>query len=112
VYDSSILAQPVFSSSSLPGRTCGTKPCWAATATGYRYSDRAGIPDGITAVRVLGGTSGTAKIALKGKGAGLPQLGLPYQTPVTAQLQASNGQCWEASYTTATSSSGGFKAAQ
>jgi DNA-binding beta-propeller fold protein YncE len=112
VYDSSILAQPVFSSSILPGRTCGTKPCWAATATGYRYTDRAGIPDGITAVRVLGGTSGTARITLKGKGGGLPQLGLPYQPPVTAQLQASNGQCWEASYTTATSSSGGFKAAQ
>jgi 6-phosphogluconolactonase (cycloisomerase 2 family) len=112
VYDSSILAQPVFSSSILPGRTCGTKPCWAATATGYKYADRAGIPDGINAVRVLGGASGSARIALKGKGAGLPELGLPYQNPVTAQLQASNGQCWEASYTTATSSPGGFKAAQ
>ena len=58
------------------------------------------------------GASGVASIALKGKGASLPPLALPYAAPVTVQLQGSNGECWEASYAAATSDPRRFKATQ
>jgi hypothetical protein len=113
VYDGSAAPQPIVSSLVEPGGTCGAKPCWAPNATGYKYVDKVGSPDGVTKVRLLTGTSGTAKIVLKGKGASLPPLQLPYATPVTVQLQASNGECWSAAYASPTiSTAAQFKASQ
>jgi hypothetical protein len=112
VYDGSAAAQPVLSSGIPPGRVCGTKPCWTATATGYKYANRTGDPDGITTLRMVTGASGAASIALKGKGASLPPLALPYAVPITAQLQGSHGACWQASYTAATGNAGLLRARQ
>jgi hypothetical protein len=38
------------------------------------------------------------RITVKGKGGGLPLLNLPYASPFTVQLLASNGECWQATY--------------
>ena len=46
---------------------------------------------------VKAGTSGRAKLALKGKGAMLPPLpDLPLSLPARVQLQAEGGGCFEA----------------
>jgi hypothetical protein len=58
------------------------------------------------------GASGSPSIALKGKGATLPPLALPYAVPITVQLQGSHGECWQASYTAATGNAGSLKARQ
>ena len=42
-----------------------------------------------------------AKITLKGRGSNLTLPALELTTPARVQLQASNGQCWEASYSSA-----------
>jgi hypothetical protein len=112
VYDGSAAAQPVLSSGIPPGRVCGTRPCWTARATGYKYTNRTGDPDGITTLRMASGASGSPSIALKGKGATLPPLALPYAVPITVQLQGSHGECWQASYTAATGNAGSLKARQ
>jgi len=93
------------------GGACGTKPCWKAlgkppASKGFRYRDKERTPDGLLKVRLKPGADGKAKIILKGKGEnlsvspqGLPALPLPL--PVTVQLQAGNGECWGATYSTA-----------
>ena len=46
------------------------------------------------------GTQGAAHVIVKGRGANLALPTLPLTPPVLVQLQASNGSCWEASYST------------
>src|SRR5262249_9132127 len=36
-----------------PGGTCGTKPCWKATRTGFSYSNRTGTSHGFTVLNVV-----------------------------------------------------------
>ena len=98
-YVSSLLLQ--FDASILAGGTCGGSPCWRASASGFTYRDGDATPDGIQTVRLKAGADGVAKILVKGGGANLrmdPLFFLTEEGPVTAQLRASNGQCWEARY--------------
>jgi hypothetical protein len=44
------------------------------------------------------GTNSAAKIVLKGKGSALRMPSLPLTAPLTVQLGASNGECWQAVY--------------
>jgi hypothetical protein len=68
---------------------------------GFSYKDSA-APGGILKMRVSPGDPSTAKIAIKGKGAGLGLGTLPVALPVTAQLaNLDGGACWEAVYSTA-----------
>jgi len=97
LYDGSASPQPLVSNEVAPGGTCGTKPCWSAPVSGFKYGNKDGAPDGVTKLKLT--TAAPGKIVVKGKGGGLPLLGLPYASPVTVQLLASNGECWEASYT-------------
>jgi hypothetical protein len=46
------------------------------------------------------GIDGKAKIIVKGKGANVEMPTLPLAPPVTVQLQATTGECWEAVYST------------
>jgi hypothetical protein len=96
---------------------CGSSPCWRGTAMGYKYRDGFGSSsDGIRSVQLRAGSEGRAKVSLKGGGEklqerllGLPLLPLP--TPLRAQLQASNGACWESAFsTTKRNDAGSFKA--
>jgi phospholipase C len=94
------------------GGTCGTKPCWKPSSTvGFKYADKDGTPDGLTKVGLKSGAAGHAKIQVKGGGANLQLPTLPLTTPVVVQLrQSSSSACWEATYSTATNTSTGFKA--
>lgn len=82
--------------------TCGSKPCWreAPAPYVYKYSDRDRTPDGIKSMQVKGLPTGSGAIKLTGDGAMLQVPALPLSLPVTAQVQASNGTCWEATFET------------
>jgi hypothetical protein len=90
-------------SASMPaGGTCGIAPCWKGKGSppgsaGYRYKNRLKTPDGVSTLN-LTSRSGTIKLAAKGYQ--LTNPGSPRPTPVDllVQLQAGNGQCWEASF--------------
>ena len=77
-------------------------PCWRATGTGFRYADREGTPDAVTAMRATAGAAGQARITLTAKGRTIPfppGSTLPFSPPVRVQLQ--NGEsCWEATFST------------
>jgi hypothetical protein len=76
------------------------RPCWDETVVSgvprHKYKDREGTPEGITQIKLTPGTTGKAKVRVRGKGPnlGMPPLGL--ELPVTVQLHATNGRCWSA----------------
>ena len=79
--------------------TCAGKACWTEQSTGYKYNDKDLTPDGLLIVRLKEGGDGKAKIIVKGKGANLDMTSLPdLIPPLTVQLQATNGECWGATY--------------
>jgi cysteine-rich repeat protein len=83
------------------GGTCGGKPCWRPIgSTGFKYKDKERRSDGLNTLLLKAGTAGKARLLAKGKGPNLQIRQLPLITPVTVQLQATNGVCWEAVYTT------------
>jgi hypothetical protein len=104
LYDSSANAQPLMDMDVPPGGTCGTGPCWKATGTaGFRYKNKAGTPDGLTAVKFKAGITGKAQVAAKGRGFNLPMPMLGLTLPVTVQLIIDDGaatECWQTTYTT------------
>jgi hypothetical protein len=75
------------------GASCGTLPCWDLNASGFKYKDKAGTPDGIVQVQLKAGTTpGRASILVKGKGAALRlPLTATLASPVTVQLRRPNG---------------------
>jgi hypothetical protein len=82
-----------------PGGTCGTKPCWTSLGSdGFKYVDKAATHDGIQKLILRTGLTGEAKVIAKGKGPGLELGALPLSLPVTAQVLASNGECWSATF--------------
>jgi hypothetical protein len=102
LYDASGNAQPLLVANVLSGGTCGTRPCWRASSTGFTYRDRAGAPDGIIALTLKAGLPGKAKVQAKAKGANLQTPALPLFVPVTAQLVIVDGEsreCWQTTFT-------------
>lgn len=98
VYDGSARPQPLLHVDVPAGGTCGTRPCWKPTRTGFSYSSRAATVDGVTAIKLAAGIDGKAKVHAKGKGilVPMPTLGLGF--PVTAQLVIRDGvttECWQ-----------------
>jgi len=93
------------------GGTCGARPCWTGVATGFLYVDPALTPDGLATISLrAAGTSG-AKLSIQGKGTNLPLSGLPLTPPVTVQLSAGSGLCWDAVYSAPiVNNAGSFKA--
>jgi hypothetical protein len=103
---------------------CAGRPCWrklhyqganSGEYRGFRFRDRERTPDGVGSLflktllaplHIQGvGVLQRSQIDLKGSGPtlsnrplGLPALPLPL--PLRAQLQAENGACWEAQYST------------
>jgi hypothetical protein len=102
VYDASGTPQPLLEERIAAGGTCGRRPCWRPIgATGYRYRNKTGTPDGVTDVRLKVTEPGELQLAVKGKGAplALPPLGLA--TPVTVALLVDDPQtatCWQATF--------------
>ena len=80
------------------GGLCAGKPCWQPVGTkGFKYASSARTPDGVSSL-TLESVAGTGNISLSAKGANVPPPALPLTPTVTAQLKASNGQCWESDY--------------
>ena len=82
------------------GGTCGTKPCWKAAATSFRYSNKSATPHGIESVTLKQGlVAGKAQILVRGGGALLdtPAPGA-LVSPLRVQLVNDLGTCWEATY--------------
>lgn len=86
------------------GGSCAGKDCWKASASGFRYRDKAGSLGGLTDLQLKAGADGKASIKMKARGAALEAPTLPLvqdPAPVRAILQnEESGDCWEASYST------------
>ena len=80
------------------GGTCGGRPCWKARASGFSYTRKDLLPNGIFKLDLRAGVDGHARITLKGKGEPLTMPTLPLGTlPVTVELHGA-GICWSATY--------------
>lgn len=105
LYDASGNPQPLLDADVPPGGTCGRKPCWKATARGFVYKNKPGVPDGVVRLTLNAGADGRAKIQASAQGANLQTPALPLTLPVTAQLVIVDGastQCWQTTFTAAT----------
>ena len=81
------------------GVVCDGEPCWRPTAKGgFVYRDRSGAADGLTRIELTPGTTGKARVVVKGLGPSLPLPALPLGTSTTVQLQAANGECWQTTF--------------
>jgi hypothetical protein len=106
LYDESGAPTFLFRSRAPAGGLCGPAPCWKGLGSppgskGYKRKDKTLTPDGMEKLHLKPGDAGKAKISGKGRGANLTGLPtLPLALPVRAQLQAANGTCWEAVYST------------
>lgn len=79
------------------GGICGTRSCWKGSPPlSFKYSDRDRTPAGIKQLQVVATSAGTASVKLTGSGPSLPLPSLPLSAPVTVQVQATNGTCWNA----------------
>ncbi len=68
---------------------------------GYKYKDSNALQDGIKLIKTKASNLGNAKVKVVGKGDAMPDTAtLPFQWPVTAQVYASDGMCWEAEFNT------------
>jgi hypothetical protein len=91
------------------GSDCGGSPCWTALPRGYRYVDPARASDGIGRLKVgpfLPFETPKTAFNVRGRGVNLSSRpdgfpALPLALPVHAQVQVTDGQCFEASYPTA-----------
>src|SRR3989441_3484182 len=93
------------------GGLCAGKPCWKESTAGFKYSNAALTPDGLRKILLKAGGPGAAEHSREGQGVNQPLAGLPRTPPVTVQLQATNGQCWDAVYgTPIVNDAGEFKA--
>lgn len=83
---------------------CSDGACWVFKSKGPAYKDKLGSHDGITAISLSSPSDGTdkTKIGVKGKGAALPDLGLPLPEAINVQVRNSLGKCWNAIFTGAT----------
>ena len=86
-----------------PGGQCGVKPCWKASSSGAKYTNKALTPDGVLTVSLKAGAAGRGKIGLKAEKEGLRLPTLPLVPKVTVQLRrVDTGACWGATYDSAT----------
>jgi hypothetical protein len=104
VYDESTDPQPLLAATAPAGGTCGTKPCWKTTKTGFKYKDNGLDPDGLQMLLLRAGPDSKAKVVVKGKGVNLGYNASPVPLqptlPVTVQVKHSDDPalCWEATF--------------
>lgn len=100
LYDSSPADQPVLAVEVRAGGTCRSRPCWKVAGDKLKYgaSGLDTVPDGVAKLALRAGTAGKTRLAIKAAGAAVPLPPLPLAPPLTLQLQASNGDCWEARF--------------
>lgn len=85
------------------GTNCNGLPCWRPNSKGFFYRRPGGVPDGVDRIRLKEGAGTKARIIAKARGPLLATPALPLTPPVTLQLHADDGtqgDCWEAVYST------------
>jgi hypothetical protein len=66
---------------------------------GYKYKDSNALSDGVKLIKTKGSNLDKAQVKVVAKGDAVPDTEmLPFQFPVTAQVYASDGMCWEAQF--------------
>ena len=66
---------------------------------GFKYKDASASSEGIKLIKTKASSLAKASVKVIGKGDALPDTeDLPFQFPVTAQVYASDGMCWEATF--------------
>ena len=104
IFDRSQASSPLLFRASVPaGGTCGTKPCWIGNGKTFKFKNSAASGDGVSNISLIPGAEGKAKVVVSARGAALSQrpFGVPtppLSLPFTVQLQSTNGQCWESTY--------------
>lgn len=97
VYDAGTL---VAATRAEAGGTCGKKPCWKSTKSGYAFADKELTPAGVASLGLKSGAVGKGVLQLRAKGASLrlpPLDGLG--GPVLVQLlRGSGGACWSTTF--------------
>jgi hypothetical protein len=89
----------VLETSAPPEMFCPDPPCWRATNTGFRYTRKTFSGLGMLKMSLKAGVEGRASIVAQARGDLIEALPpLPIGIPVTMQIQASSGTCWEANY--------------
>ena len=74
------------------------RPCWKSAD---RYLDAYRTPEGISDITHVPAVPGRSRIILRARGDRLALPAMPVDLPLRAQLQTSDGACWEATYSTA-----------
>ncbi|MBI5503519.1 MAG: hypothetical protein HY899_01850, partial [Deltaproteobacteria bacterium] len=89
------------------GGTCKKdEPCWRAlkqtkNGAGFKFDDPRALHDGVTDIVFKSGVGGKSSLLVKASSSNLRPPSLPASLPLRVQLQASDGTCWQASYTQA-----------
>ena len=93
----------VLSASAPPDNSCDGHKCWARTRNGgFAYTSPHPNDDGLTAIELRAGTNGNALAEVTGRRPNLTAAPQPLDTTVTVQLQADNGSCWSADFSSPT----------
>jgi len=94
------VAALVFDAVAPGGVSCGGRPCWTSIKKGFRYLDRRATVEGLLRLKLKVGDTRKAATTVVGRGAGLVPPPLPLVPPLTVQLLAGTGVCWDADYGT------------
>ncbi len=87
------------------GGTCGGKPCWSGTGSGYGYRDKSLARDGLSALSLRPAAAGRGKMSVLGRGRNLHMPALGLTGPVVVRLTRDDAPaCWEATFSKATRS--------
>jgi hypothetical protein len=84
------------------GGPCGTKPCWTAKASGFKYADKTLASNGVSQLSLAKVGTSIAHLALKAKGVNVPMPTLPLSEDsfVLVQLRRRDSPiCWSTTFT-------------
>jgi hypothetical protein len=101
VYDDSVTTPGVVARASLPaGPACAGARCWRINSreSAASYRDKLGVAGAVGSASLKSGESYKTSAHVKARGVGLAMGTLFTGFPLRVQLQAENGQCWEAVY--------------
>jgi hypothetical protein len=91
----------------LPGASVGPSHagrCWGTRRIpGYKFTSKAGTPNGVIAAKLRAGVQDKAQVQVKAKGINVPLPALQLTLPVTVQLligDANGTNCWQSTFTT------------
>jgi len=102
LYDSSGAPQPVMQAQIPASGMCGNIPCWrdlgGNVGGAVEYYLGATNDDGVLRMRLDPGVTDRNNVSVQGKGVNLPVPTGPFSPTVTAQAQATNGNCWSSQF--------------